>query len=104
MDKEQLETSVYEYSGFKESRLDKQTNQLKDNNIQGSILFSQKPPKKKKAFRWIRVRSFFTKHKKFKRLMEFSCHPGGIHLLHQAIFHSDNGCKMCRVYVEKNLF
>lgn len=101
---EKEDPSHFEYSGFDESKLDAQTNQLKNTNIQGSILFSQKPPRKKKPFMWIRIRSFFTKHKKFKRMMEFSCHPTGIHLLRLAVFHSENGCKMCRVYVEMNLF
>jgi|SRR3989344_3697586 len=103
MDKEN-QTSVFEYSGYNESKLDKQTDQVKNSSIQGTILFSSKPLKKKKPFRWIRIRSFFTKHKKFKRLVEFSCHPTGIHMLRMAVFHSESGCGMCRVYVEMNLF
>ena len=96
--------SPFEYSGYDESKLDRQIDQVKNNNTQGSILFSVRPVKKKKSFRWIRIRSFFTKHKKFKRLIEFSIHPGGIHMLRLAVFHSENGCGMCRVYIEKNLF
>jgi hypothetical protein len=104
MEKDPSLTSNPEYTGFNESKLDKKIDQIKDQNLQGTILFSSKPLKKKKPFNWIRVRSFFIMHKKFKRMIEFSVHPSGIHILHQAMFHSDNGCKMCRVYVEKNLF
>lgn len=103
-EKEHYLLSRFEYTGFSESRLDKKTDVPKNQNTQGSILFSQKPLKKKKPFRWIRIRSFFTKHKKFKRFIEFSIHPGGIHMLRLAVFHSENGCGMCKVYVEKNLF
>ncbi len=104
MDKEHLETTPFEYSGHNETRIDQQVNQVKNNNTQGSILFSQKPAKKKKPFKWSRIRSFFITHKQLKRSMEFSVHTTGIHLLHHAVFHSDNGCKMCRVYIEKTSF
>ena len=103
MEKEKS-VSRFEYSGHNEDQINRRINLLKNNNLQGSIFFSQKIIKKKKSFRWIRIRSFFTKHKTFKRLMEFSIHPTGVHMLRLAIFHSDNGCQMCRVYVEKNLF
>lgn len=95
--------SRFEYSGYNETRSDKQIDQAKSSNITGSILFSQKTFKKK-AFRWIRIRSFFTKQKKFKRLVEFSVHPNGVHMLRLAVFYSESGCKMCKIYVEKNLF
>lgn len=104
MDREKSPPNQLELTGFNESKLDLKIDLTRNNNIQGTILFSQKPLKKKKPFKWIRIRSFFIMHKKFKRMIEFSVHPGGIHVLHQAMFHSDNGCKMCRVYVEKNLF
>jgi hypothetical protein len=104
MEKDPSLLSPFEYSGFDESRLDRQIDQVKNSNLQGSILFSSKPHKTKKPFNWIRIRSFFIKHKKFKRMMEFSCHPSGVHLLRLAMFHSENGCGMCRVYVEMNLF
>lgn len=102
--KEQLFLSRFEYTGFSETILDQKIDKTQNQNTKGSILFSQKPPKKKKPFKWLRIRSFFVKHKRFRRLMEFSCHPTGIHLLKLAMFHSENGCGMCRVYVEKNLF
>jgi hypothetical protein len=111
MEKDPSLLSPFEYSGFDESKLDRQIDQVKNkqsfsanSNLQGSILFSPKPRKFKKPFNWIRIRSFFIKHKKFKRMMEFSCHPSGVHLLRLAMFHSENGCGMCRVYVEMNLF
>ena len=104
MDKEHHELSNTEFTGFNESKLDKKIDQTKNLNLQGSILFSGKPLKKKRPFKWNRIRSFLIKHTQFQRMMEFSCHPSGIHLLHQAVFYSDNGCKMCKVYVEKNLF
>lgn len=105
MEKEPDIFTNLDFTGHNEARIDKQKDQLVNNNIQGSILFSQNPiTKTKKPFNWIRIRSFFITHKKFKRLMEFSCHPGGVHLLRLAMFHSENGCKMCRVYVEMNLF
>jgi len=104
MEQDSSEISPYEYSGFSEDKLDKQVDQVKNTNVKGSIFFTPKPAKKKKPFKWIRIRSFLIKHKKFKRFMEFSVHPTGIHLLRQAVFYSDNGCGMCRVYVEMNLF
>ena len=104
MEKEHPALPALDYTGHNEAKIDKQKDQTKNQNTQGSILFTQKPLKKKKSFRWIRIRSFFTKHRKFKRLIEFSIHPGGIHMLRLAVFHSENGCGMCRVYVEKNLF
>jgi len=104
MEKEYPPLPTLDYTGHNEAKIDKQKDQIKNNNIQGSILFSLKPAKKKKAFRWIRIRSFFTKHKKFKRMMEYSCHPSGIHLLRLAVFYSESGCPMCRSYVEMNLF
>ena len=107
MDKEKELTSTKEsdFTGFNEIRLDKQANLSKNQNIQGTILFSQpKSPRKKRPFKWNRIRSFFIINKKLQRKIECSVHPGGVHLLHQAMFYSDNGCPMCRVYVEKNLF
>ena len=99
-----LEISRFEHSGFRETTLDQKIDQVKDQNAKGSILFSQKPLKKKQAFKWNRIRSFFIRHKKFKRLMEFSIHPSGIHMLRLAVFHSENGCGMCKVYIEGDLF
>lgn len=96
--------SRFEHTGFSESQLDKKIDLHQNSNIKGSIQFLQKPLKRKKPFKWLRIRSFFVQHKKFKRFMEFSCHPGGIHMLKMAIFYSDSGCGMCKVYVEKNLF
>lgn len=105
MDKEQEPPQkTPDYTGFNEIRLDKSVNVSKNYNIQGTILFSSPLPKKKKPFKWNRIRSFFITHKKFNRMLEFSVHTAGVHMLHQAMFHSDNGCKMCKVYVEKNLF
>jgi hypothetical protein len=104
LEKEHLALPTLDDTGHNEAKLDKQIDQIKNINLQGSILFSSKPIKKKKPFRWIRIRSFFTKHKKFKRLVEFSIHPTGIHMLRLAMFHSENGCGMCKVYVEMNLF
>lgn len=104
MNKEYLETSRFEFSGFNETVLDRKTDQTNNQNTKGSILFSQKPLKRKKPFKWNRIRSFFIMHKKFKRMVEFAIHPAGIHMLRMAVFHSESGCTMCRVYVEKNLF
>lgn len=101
-EKETLELSRFEYAvSYNEAELSKKREQ---SDLRQKILFHIKPAKKKKAFKWLRIRSFFIKHKKFKRLMEFSIHPTGIHMLRLAIYHSDNGCNMCKVYVEKNLF
>lgn len=110
MEKEkQIELSQFEYDGsFNEAKLNQQTEQkvtpLSPKNISGTIHFAKKFTKKRRSFRWIRIRSFFTKHKKFKRLVEFSIHPGGIHMLRLAVFYSESGCGMCKFYVEKNLF
>lgn len=107
MDKEKESISAKEsdYTGFNEIRLDKQANLSKNQNIQGTILFSSsKNAKKKNPFKWSRIRSFFITNRKLQRKVECSVHPGGVHLLHQAMFYSDNGCTMCRVYIEKNLF
>lgn len=111
MEKEHLLLSRFEYDGsFNETKLSQKTEQnLYDPSVanktnSGTILFPTKSIKRKKSFKWIRIRSFFIKHKKFKRMMEFSCHPTGVHLLKLAIFYSESGCGMCKVYVEKNLF
>lgn len=103
--------SRFEYDGsFRETKLSKKIEQNTNNpstankTSSGTILFPTKPTKRKKSFKWIRIRSFFIKHKKFKRMMEFSCHPSGIHMLKLAVFYSDSGCGMCKVYVEKNLY
>lgn len=110
MEKEHLLSSRFEYDGsFSETKLAQKSEQNLTSSAlntanKGSISFTKKYVKRKKPFNWIRIRSFFIKHKKFKRFMEFSCHPSGIHLLKLAIFYSESGCGMCRVYVEKNLF
>lgn len=101
-EKETLELSRFEYAAsFNEADLSKKREQ---SDLRQKILFHIKPAKKKKAFKWSRIRSFFIQHKKFKRLVEFGIHPGGIHMLRLAVFYSESGCGMCRVYVEKNLF
>jgi hypothetical protein len=99
-----INISRFEYGGFKETVLDQKIDRIKNQNIKGSILFTQKPLKKSRPFKWSRIRSFFIMHKKFKRLVEFSIHPTGIHMMRLAVFYSESGCKMCKVYVEKNLF
>lgn len=101
MEKEPPPSAINYGAYYDETQLSKNTD-LK--NTKGSLFFSPKTSKKKRSFKWIRIRSFFISHKKFKRLTEFSIHPTGIHMLRMAVFHSENGCGMCKVYVEKNLF
>lgn len=103
-EKELLSLSRFEYTGFSETILDQKIDKTQNQNTKGSILFSQKPLKKKKSFKWSRIRSFFILHKRFQRMVEFAIHPAGIHMLRMAVFYSESGCKMCKVYVEKNLF
>jgi len=111
MEKKPLELSRFEYDGsYNESKIGQKAEQNSQNsysnknNPKGSISFTKKAGKKTPPFNWIRIRSFFIRHKGFKRSMEFSCHPGGVHLLRMAMLYSEGGCKMCKVYVERNLF
>ena len=83
-----------------ESSLSKKTEQGK---FKGSIHF-QKKKRKRKPYVGMRIRNFFIKHSRSKRPIEFGIHPGGIHLLRLAMFYSENGCGICKIYIEKNLF
>lgn len=71
---------------------------------QGSIYFQLRKPGKKKPFRSLRIRKFYIQKPKLKRTMVFVCHPKGVHLLDQAILHSEAGCRSCKIYLEKQLF
>jgi|SRR3989344_1731273 len=102
MEKEHLRLLPVEYDGaHNETNLTKRIDQK---NSRGFIIFQKKTTKKKRSFKGMRIRSFFIRHTKFKRPMEFSCHPNGVHLLRLAVFYSETGCELCRIYVEKNLF
>ena len=95
-----LLSRVEQFTSQNESSLSKK---IEHRNFQGSILF-QKKKRKRRPYVGMRVRNFFIKHSLSKRPIEFGIHPEGIHLLRLAIFYSENGCGICKIYIEKNLF